>query len=267
MMKPKYFYTGFDQDFVEARDPDYQLSENYPWIFDQPHQKLITRLLLPVFRCWTLIDLKGIHHIKIINPQILDTAKQGILYLNHTQPTLDPFLPALLLKRKRPFCSICAPSNLSIPVLGKLLPYLGAIPTASSLSEAKKMKEALGKAMEEKKWLVIYPEGHVWPWCTFIRPFDDTSTQFVLDYHIPAYTAVVCYEKAKTKTIWNCNGEKPDISVYLDGPFYPDETLPRRKARKKLHDEIYDSMKHLALNNTYQKVIYVFKNPEDETAG
>ncbi|HAM31469.1 MAG TPA: 1-acyl-sn-glycerol-3-phosphate acyltransferase, partial [Erysipelotrichaceae bacterium] len=61
----------------------------------------------------------------------------------------------------------------------------------------------------------------------------------------PAYCAVVTYQENKHRT------------VYIDGPFEPDSTLPRIKKRKKLAEEVFERMNELTAHNTVEYVQYI----------
>jgi arginine utilization protein RocB len=51
----------------------------------------------------------------------------------------------------------------------------------------------------------------------------------------------------------------PKITVYIDGPFYPETDLRVRDAQKKLRDQIYETMKKRSENSTYERIKYVKK--------
>lgn len=248
------YFESYDQDFVESADQTYTLPENYVWMYDRPHQKLTRSLLRSLFGLFSEVYIRGIHHLRYGSIDCVRHASSaGILYLNHTQPVIDPFLPHLLI-RPRKSVTVCAPSNLGIPVLGKILPLLGAVPTGSTLDEMRHMKQALQAAADRDEWIVIYPEAHVWPWCTWIRPFDDTSFQFCLDFDRPAYCGVLTYRKMR-------NG-KCQMVIETAGPFYADHSLPRRKARRQLHQQVFEAMQNLASRSTCEKIQYQPAKPE-----
>lgn len=245
------YYSSFDEDFEQTADQDCRIPQNYKWVYNSPADRLAYKILIPVFRLFSKLYLNGWHHVRVMNPEVLpQDGSTGILYLNHSQPVMDPFLPGVILKPPK-FRSICSPSNLGIPVLGRLLPLLGAVPVASSLREMRQMKEALHQAVNRNEWIVIYPEKHVWPWCTFLRPFDDTSFQFCLDYDKPAWCGVLCPKEQ--------SGRRPVFEVWLAGPFHAESGLPRRKARRQLYEQVKAEMTKLEQHADCRKVEYVYK--------
>ena len=56
----------------------------------------------------------------------------------------------------------------------------------------------------------------------------------------------------------------PQIVTYIDGPFYPDDTLPVRQQRKKLRDEVYDTMCKRAENSNVEWIKYVPAEKKEE---
>ena len=59
-----------------------------------------------------------------------------------------------------------------------------------------------------------------------------------------------CYQRRKI-------GAFPKTVTYIDGPFYPDESLPVAERKKKLRDQCYNAMKSRAEeNSTYEYRIY-----------
>ncbi len=55
---------------------------------------------------------------------------------------------------------------------------LGALPVPDSISEYKKFSKAYKKRISDGHPVVIYPEAHVWPYYTGIRPFERRPSAF-----------------------------------------------------------------------------------------
>ena len=103
--------------------------------------------------------------------------------------------------------------------------------------------------VEEKNCIVIYPEAHVWPYYTKIRPFPTTSFKFPVEAKLKSFAATTTYQKRK----W---GKKPKITVYVDGPFEVDEKLSKKENQEKLCNEIYECMKKRSNESTYEYIEY-----------
>ncbi|MBQ8235876.1 MAG: hypothetical protein IJZ37_04235, partial [Clostridia bacterium] len=74
-------------------------------------------------------------HHKIIGKEKLRAVKEGgyFLYGNHTQDIADALIPSMLTLPKASYV-IVHPNNVSMPILGKITPYLGALPLPDDLT-------------------------------------------------------------------------------------------------------------------------------------
>jgi hypothetical protein len=66
---------------------------------------------------------------------------------------------------------------------------------------------------------------------------------------VPAFCFTNTYQKKRFS-------KHPRIVTYVDGPFYPDETLPLAQQKKKLRDEIYETMTERSKLSTVQWIEY-----------
>ena len=178
-----------------------------------------------------------------------------LMYANHTNPFHDAFSPALVANKR--IFTIISPVNLKLPGIGKYLPMIGGIPLGTNDEEKKAMNEAVDKRIKQKKCLVIYPEAHVWPYYTKIRKFPagDKSFKYPVRNNVPIFTMTTTYHKSKVK-----GQARPDMTVYVDGPFYPDEKLTDDQNRAKLAKEAYDSMVKWSKKSTYEYFQYRHKS-------
>ena len=96
---------------------------------------------------------------------------------------------------------------------------------------------------------MIYPEAHIWPFYTGIRPFKDTSFRYPVQQKLPVFSLTNTYQKRRYS-------KKPKMVTYIDGPFYADASLPVRQQKKMLRDQVYEIMKKRAKNNTVVCVRY-----------
>ena len=203
------------------------------------------------------LKIKYAHGIK--NRKVLKKQKSAcFLYANHTSAAADPFIPTFVAFPRRVYVIVNA-ANVSMPVIGKLTPYMGALPLADDLSAARSFCAAVETRVKQNGAICIYPEAHIWPYCTWIRNFTDASFRYPVKYGVPAY----CFTNVYTKRRFF---RTPKITTYVDGPFYPDMTLPAARARKKLRDEIYAAMTERSKLSDYDGVIYVKENLDDKSA-
>ncbi len=248
--KKIYYYKSFEDDFIESKNQDYKLKENYKWINNSIWYQICSKILYVLAYIFGLIYNKFILHVKIENKKILKPyKKQGyFLFGNHTQPLGDVFIPTQVCGTKRIY-GVVSQANLGVAGIGKLLPMLGALPIPDSIKDTKKLYEAIEKRIEQKKCVVIYPEAHVWEYYTKIRPFPKTSFKFPISCNAPSFCMTTTYYKRKF-------GKKPRIKVYVDGPFIIDTKLTKKENEEKIHKEIYECMINRSKNSTYEYIEY-----------
>lgn len=249
-----YYENELEDEFSSAIIKPMVIDENYPYF----HQSLwnfcsfISQniLSMPIKYFYAKCKL----HIKFIGREKLNISKDVgyFIYANHTQEFADTFIPSLANYPKRNFF-IVNPANVSMKGLTKIVPLLGAIPIPGNLKSAKMFFEVIEKHIRKKRSITIYPEAHIWPYYTKIRPFKDTSFKYPVELNVPIYTITNTYHKGKTDG-------NVKIITYIDGPFFPDEKLTKKEAQKELRDKAYKTMSERACNSTYELIEYKKKD-------
>ena len=244
------YYKTFEDDFVESSEQDYKLKESFKWIHTNPIYNAVSWIIYGIAWLTIRITFPIVYGMRVKNKKVLKPyKKQGYFFFgNHTQMIGDVFKAPYVAKSKRVYV-IASPANLGIPVIGKILPSLGAITIPTDFNKMPDFTDAIHKRLEQKHCISIYPEAHLWPYYTGIRPFPETSFKFVVNEDAPAFSITTTYQKRKC-----C--KKPKVTLYVDGPFVPDKDLNKKDRVKKLHDEIYYTMVERSKNSTYNYVIY-----------
>lgn len=242
-----YRYHSFSDDFAETKNQDYKLPKDYKWLHNNPFYRLAAILFYPFVIIFALIYSKLILRIKIKNKSILKGHKSYFIYSNHTLELGDVLNP-FLINYHRPKI-LCSPANLGIPVIGKLLPLAGALPIPNGVHALIKFNSAV-KHHAKTHPIVIYPEAHLWPYYTKIRPFPKSAFSYPTETNSPVFTATTVYKKPK-KPLW-----KPIIEIYLDGPFLPDSEKSKKQNAAYLHDQVSENMQSRAKNSNYEYIKY-----------
>lgn len=250
-MKKIYYYDDFDSDVVKSKNQEYVLKENYKWIHKNAFYKIWSYILYVIFFIFSFIYAKLILRVSIKNRKVLRGKNSYYLYINHTQEMGDAFVPPIITRYKRPYY-IVNKANLGIPILGKLLPALGAIVIPDGIHDMLKFRKAL-KYYGEKHPIVVYPEAHVWPYYTKIRPFNTSSFQLAVEDEKEVYCATTTYQKSKFF-------KRPKIVIYVDGPFICDENISKKEKVKKLENLVHDKMTYRSKNSNIEYVTYKKKD-------
>ena len=129
----------------------------------------------------------------------------------------------------------------------------GAIPVPDNLHDMAKFNQTVKSRLDQGKAIVTYPEGHLWPYYTKIRPFAPAAFHLPVKYPAPVYTATTTYQKSRFH-------KKPKITIYIDGPFEIDQNLPKKQAQNQLHHAVQKAMEQRAKLSNYEFIIYQQKS-------
>ena len=247
-------YRSFADDFTESRRQDQKLPPDYKWIHTNIFYRSASVLLYLILSAFAWPFSRLWLHVRVENSEILKKyGKDGcFIYGNHTQPMGDAFTPLTIVPSIRKY-DIASPSNFGIPILGPLLPCAGALPIPDTVGGMKQFNRAVRRRVTEGRAVMVYPEAHVWPWYTGIRPFPDTSFAYPVDCGKPSFCLTTTYHERG-------NSRKPGITIYVDGPFYPDSALNKKQQREKLRDEIRNRMIDRSAASTFEYVRYIKEN-------
>ncbi|MBQ9416815.1 MAG: hypothetical protein IJU20_08265 [Clostridia bacterium] len=170
------------------------------------------------------------------------------LYGNHTQPTGDAVMAGVICRPLDAYV-IVHPNNVSMPFLGRVTPSMGALPLPDTLGAAKKFSKALEYHAQAGHVIMIYPEAHIWPYYTKIRPFGSETFKYPARLKKPVFCLTNTYQKKK-------NPERFRLVTYVDGPFYPDPDLSVPAAALKLREEVYACMCERAKMSDFELIAY-----------
>lgn len=242
-------YRSYTDDFVESADQDYKVPEGYRWVHRTALREAWADFLYLLTGLLSWPYCRFVLHTRIRNRKVLRgwRKKPYFFFGNHTQVMGDVFTP-IHVARKRTY-TIANANNLKAPVLGPLLPWLGALPIPEGAHQMSEFMDAISLRIRQGRTITIYPEAHVWPYTTLVRPFPATSFSFPVKENAAVFTLSTTYQK-------RCFGEKPAITVYVDGPFFPDVTLPRRQRQEKLRDEVHAKILERSKLSTYEYIHY-----------
>jgi 1-acyl-sn-glycerol-3-phosphate acyltransferase len=161
----------------------------------------------------------------------------------------DTLIPSIPIYPKRNFF-IVNPENVSIKFLGNLTQMFGAIPLPSNKKAMKNFLDAI-KLKSKSSAITIYPEAHIWPYYTKIRPFKSVSFSYPVELKKPTFCMTNTYQIYKKNKI--------RIVTYIDGPFLVNTNLPKIEAKKDLKNQIYTCMVQRSKNNNIEFIKYIKK--------
>ncbi len=194
--------------------------------------------------------------LRIVNRKALrEVGGQGcFLYSNHTLMAGDAFIPNLVSFPRRTYVVVNA-DNLSARGTKNWVQMSGALPIPTELSGMRAFLEAVETRIEQGHCVQIYPEAHIWPYYTGIRNFSASSFRYPVRLNAPVFCTTTTFQRRRI-------GKTPRVTVYVDGPFYPNSELHPRQREKDLRDRVYATMCERAQKSSYEAVKYVKKEEQ-----
>lgn len=251
-----YYKDELNEEFSTAKILPRKIDENYKYIHKSVIWNAIAFLLqnvlsVPIKFLYAKIKFK----IKYVGKEKLKPyKKQGyFIYGNHTQIFADTFITSNTNYPKKNFF-IVNPENVSMKFLGNVVEMLGAIPIPGNKEAMKNFLEVIEKRIKDGNSVTIFPEAHIWPYYTKIRPFKTVSFKYPVQLNVPTFSVTNTYQSYGKKN------DKVRIVTYVDGPFFPDDGCKTMKEKQQnLRDKVYKKMVERSQNSNIEVIKYVKK--------
>ena len=251
--KQVYYYKDeLNDEFSGAKITPRIIDENYKYIHKNPLWDFCSFLLqnilsMPIKLICGKFKLK----IKYIGKEKLKPYKKDsyFVYVNHTQVFADVFIPSLPMYPKRNHF-IVNPENVSMKILGNSIQLLGAIPIPNNKNGMKNFINAIETHIKRKHPITIYPEAHIWPYYTKIRPFKAVSFKYPVQYEKPTFCMTNTYQS------YGKNNNKVRMVTYIDGPFFPKDGLSLQEQKHDLRNQVYNCMVERSKNSNIEVIKY-----------
>ena len=256
-MKTIYYEDELNDEFSGADITLRKIDENYKYIHTNVMWNICSFLLqnvlsLPIKYLYSKIKLKTKY---IGKEKLKDYKKQGyFVYGNHTQAFGDTFFISNSLYPKRNFM-IVNPENVSIKGMGNFVQTFGAIPIPTNRNGMKNFLNAVKEKIRKGYSVSIFPEAHIWPYYTKIRPFKSVSFRYPAELNVPIFCATNTYQSCGK------NNDKIQIVMYLDGPFFPDMNLDLKQRKETLRNTAFETMSKRSKNSNIEFIKYKKQTP------
>jgi 1-acyl-sn-glycerol-3-phosphate acyltransferase len=256
-MKRKVFYFADERndDFANTVKNIRPLPGNYRYVKKDPFSKFASFFLYRVLArpvAWLYMKMK-FHH-RFVGKKKLCRQKSGcFLYKNHVMLAGDAFVPNLITIRKRNYILTGKQTN-SLRAIQPLMRALGNIPLGQDAAQSLAMLRCMRRHVGEGASITVYPEAHIWPYYTEIRPFPQASFGYAVALRVPVFCATTCFQKKRF-------GKTPRAITFIDGPFYPEAGMTREESIRYLRDKCYETMcSRAAEHSTY--AVYEYRRKE-----
>ncbi len=255
--KKIYYYSDpLNDDFAGTNIKTKQVGENFQFL----HKSLFWRFLsfiayyvvafIPV---WIFVRI--IHGVKFKGKKNLRKVKgPKFFYGNHTQ-IIDVLEPSIISWPRRNKI-MASPDVVSIWGIKNFVQMLGAIPVPNNIGALKKFKTAIDYDYKRGYDIYVFPEAHIWPYYTGVRPFSDVTFSYAISLNAPVFAFFTAY--SPPRSIFKLFPHKTTKTIYISEPFYINTDLPRKEAKKDLRDRVYNWMLDCSKKyNTYEVIQYV----------
>ena len=254
---PKTYYEDeLNDDFANTNIKQKSLGNGFKYV----HKNIIWRFFAFIFYYVIASPLvwliqKIFTRQKFVNKKAFKQAKNTgyFIYSNHTNYMNDAFIGALSNWPKKCYL-IANPDATSIKGIRTLVQMLGAIPLGTTVKESIDMFNCVETRIKQNNAIIIYPEAHIWPFYTKIRPFNYQSFKYPAKYNKPIFVLTNCYQKSRFfKT--------PKVVTFVDGPFYPNLNLNINDAAQDLRNTAYITMSNRVEEySTFEFIRYIKKS-------
>lgn len=255
-----YYYSDeVNDDFAGTNITRKPLPEDYEYLNKGFWLKLRRGIVYYcIIRPFTFVYNKLIKSVSYVGKKKLKGYKKSgaFMYGNHTSMVIDAFNPSYIAY-PRPADVIINADAMSIKGIRWLLKSIGGFPIPEGFHAMAKFTASVKEAIDKRHWVAIYPEAHIWPYYTKIRPFSAVSFGYPVKCDAPVFSYTMIYKKRK-------HSRYPKRVVYIDGPFLPDKSLPTKVAAQKLRDEVYSAMCERAKLSTCEFIQYVYRPKEEQ---
>ncbi len=244
------YENELEDDFAGVTRETIRIGADFPYLHKNPLWNLSAAVVYRgIMTPFAYLYCKCKFRLRIVGREKLKKLEGGyFLYGNHTLLAGDAFVPNLVSFPTRNYVVVGA-ANLSVKGARNWTQMSGALPIPTELSGMRPFLSAMQTRIEAGHCITVYPEAHIWPYYTGIRPFGAAAFRYPVRFSKPVFCTTVTYSARK-------RSKTPRITVYVDGPFFADPSLPTRVQEKALRDAVYGTMCERAKLSTYAPVTY-----------
>ncbi len=233
----RYYSDPINDDFAFTGITPKPIKSSYKYIHKNPIYKLfefIVYFCLAKPLVWiankTVLKQRFKNHLTVPHRKL----PGAFVYANHTQLAADAYTPNLIFWRKNNV--IVSPDAVSIPGIRGMVAMLGGLPLPGTLEGTINFTRAIQKLSTSGQHVTIYPEAHIWPYYTGIRPFVSWSFRYPVNANKPVIVLTNTYVPVGKR------GKRFRLVTHIDGPFYPDLSKDKKEAIEMLRNEVYECM-------------------------
>jgi 1-acyl-sn-glycerol-3-phosphate acyltransferase len=214
---------------------------------------------------WLWLYAKIRYKFRIIGEKKIRSLKHKggyFLYGNHTMDD-DGYLASISFNLPHKTWVVSSQETTSIFGLRWFLIMMGVLPVPANPEEAKKFLEAVEYHYKHHGVIMIFPEAHIWPYYTRIRPFVDNSFTYPAQLNAPVVAMCTTFRQRRF-----FRHLPPKVTIHVSAPIYPDMSKGLGERTKLLRDQVYEFMEDTSSSlDNYEYVRYYKKKDGDDPTG
>lgn len=190
---------------------------------------------------------------RVVGKKKLRKAHLGLhgffVYGNHTCIADAMFAPVSIINPRRTYI-VCSDESVSLGWIRWFEMMIGALPLPNDPDQTTRFIDAIEKHYRHGDAILIFPEAHIWPYCTRIRPFPDQSFTYPAQLGAPVVGICTTYEEHRFFKFRN-----PRAVIHISDPIYPDMTKPLGERAHLLREAVYAYM--VDISSSLDNVEYI----------
>ncbi len=260
-----YYKDELNDDFGNIEITRVEVPENYKYernLFERTFGNLLywvaAKLVLGGYCLFKGMKVENKENIKEYYRLLKENNSGGFIYANHVGNDDAFYIQSFIIHKKR-VNVIANPNILSSKPLTFFTRQLGYIPLGNTfITQAKMMKGMEFYLKVKKQHILIFPETHIWPYYTKIRPYRNASFHYPAKFNTPILPIVTTFKERKNKN------KKPKQVVKICKPIIPNKDYSIKENKEYLRDTCYKEM--VEASTSYQQaeyIKYIKKNEEN----
>jgi 1-acyl-sn-glycerol-3-phosphate acyltransferase len=251
------YYSKTTDDFAGTNIRTRTVDATFPFIHKSILWKAAAFLLYYAIAIpLVTLYVKAFNRTKFVNRRALRRIRGGFfLYGNHTHWS-DAFLPHAAAAMKRTYI-LASPDSVSVKGIKNIVTMLGGIPLPTKPEALRAFYKAVRQRCSEGGCIAVYPEAHIWPYYTGVRPFSAVSFAYPAEFRAPVVAMVTTFRERKGL----CGSlKKPGHTVILSDPIYAEPGMSVREAQRYFHRRVTEFMvENTSRPDNYVHIRYVQK--------
>lgn len=256
----KVYYNSFKQSFEDNNLERVSLPKDYDF---NPKKGFMHFVVKGIYHLLAVPILKTVsffsHSTRVINKDYLKELKgQGFfIYMNHSAHR-DPYILQATLYANKYIKIIGFSDATQIKFWGKYFNSIGLVPIPNDIRQLRAFSNGLKDiVINDKRPVIIFPEGQMWPYCTFLRPLNIASFHYPAELNVPILPITTIYIDRKNPK------RKPKCRIILSKPIYPNKETSVAENKKFFMEECQKSLEESMKSSTSKYVEYIHVEKDD----